>query len=177
VSLSGLVDAGEVRASGLCNDDAETLSRARTVAPVTTLQVPLSLSRRECDGGLSGAVQRPEGVPPGSVAALAQETRSRRLLTGRFHTLPRFPASDLRARDDRFRGARFRHACAVVYDPEKVVARVGVPLATLAVACALSGPDVPCAIVETARAAGIVGGRKLWWVVDRVGSLHGGCRG
>lgn len=185
-ALSGLVDAGKVRAIGLCNYDAETLSRARAVAPVTTLQTPLSLLRREFEGGLSGAVQRPEGVPPRPVAALAYETLCRGLLTGRFHTLPRFPDSDLRARDDRFRGARFRHACAMVDDLEKVAARVGVPLATLAVGWALSRPGVSCAIVgarrpeqivETARAARIVGRRKLWSVVDRVASLHGGWRG
>lgn len=185
-ALSRLVEAGKVRAIGLCNYDAETLARARTVAPVTTLQTPLSLLRREFEGPLSAEVQRPAGEPARPVATLAYETLCRGLLSGRFKALPRFPDSDLRARDDRFQGGRFQHARAMVDDLEKVAARVGVPMATLAVGWALSRPGVSCAIVgarrpeqivQTAAAARLLGRRKLWAVVDKVASLHGGWRG
>lgn len=185
-ALAGLVAAGKVRAIGLCNHDAPTLARARAVAPVATLQTPLSLLRREYEGELAGAVQRPEGVPPQPVATLAYETLCRGLLTGRFRALPRFPDSDLRARDDRFQGGRFQHARALVEDLERVAAKVRVSMPALAVGWALSRPGVSCAIVgarrpeqivETAAAARLAGRAALWSVVDRVASLHGGWRG
>ncbi|MEC8423087.1 MAG: aldo/keto reductase [Myxococcota bacterium] len=163
-ALTRLVEAGKVGAIGLCNFDAAALAQARAVAPVTTLQTPLSLLRREYESRLAAEVQRPVGEPPLPVACLAYETLCRGLLAGRFTARPRFPDTDLRSRDDRFRGHRFDHARALVGDLERAARRVGLPVATLAVGWVLSRPGVACAvvgarrpeqIVETAAAAGL----------------------
>lgn len=185
-ALTGLVETGKVRAIGLCNFDASTLAQARAVASVTTLQTPLSLLRREYESGLAAEVQRPVGEPPLPVACLAYETLCRGLLTGRFTARPRFPDTDLRSRDDRFRGPRFDHARALVGDLERASRRAGLPVATLAVGWALSRPGVACAVVgarrpeqimQTAAAARLGRRRTLWSVVDRIASAHGGWPG
>ena len=182
-ALSRLIEAGKVRAIGLCNHDAATLSRARRVAPIATLQTPLSLLRREYESELAHAVQLREGSPARPVAALAYETLCRGLLTGRFRAVPTFPDSDLRSRDARFRGPRFHHARALVGDLEKVAARVGVSLPALAAGWTLSRPGIACAIVgarrpgqitEAATGARLRDRPRLWSIVDRVAAMHGG---
>jgi len=185
-ALSRLVEAGKVRAIGLCNHDAATLARARRVAPIATLQTPLSLLRREYESELAPAVQLREGDPARPVAGLAYETLCRGLLTGRFRAVPTFPDSDLRSRDARFRGPRFHHARALVGDLERVAARVGITAAALAVGWTLSRPGIACSIVGARRPEQIteaaVGARirerpRLWSVVDRVAAIHGGWPG
>jgi aryl-alcohol dehydrogenase-like predicted oxidoreductase len=180
-ALVRLVEEGKVRAIGLCNYDAPALAEARRHAPIATLQTPLSLLRREYESALSDevAVER-SGRTCG---VLAYETLCRGLLTGRFGAPPQFPESDLRSRDDRFRGARFAHARALVGDLEQVAHRVGVSMPALAVGWALSRPGVTAAIVgarrpeqiaATAAAADLARKTKLWAVVDKLAALHGG---
>ena len=182
-ALVRLREAGKIRAIGLCNHDAAMLARARRVGPVASLQTPLSLLRREFEGALADAVMHPEGEPPRPVAALVYETLCRGLLTGRFGAVPTFPDSDLRSRDPRFRGARFRHARGLVGDLEQVSERVGQPMSRLALGWALSRPGVSCAVVgarrpehvvEAAGAVELLARRRLWAVVDRIATMHGG---
>jgi methylglyoxal reductase len=192
-ALVGLIERGKVRAIGLCNYPAPALAMARELAPIACLQTPLSLLRREYEGALAAEVSIPRGPAPGGPAqggpapqacgVLAYETLCRGLLSGRFRRRPRFAESDLRSRDDRFHGARFEHARTLVADLSRVADKVGVPVSTLAVGWALSRPGITAAIVgartpeqivETAAADGLVDRTKLWSVVDRVASLHGG---
>lgn len=182
-ALSRLVEQGKVRAIGLCNYPADTLAEAREIAPIASLQTPLSLLRREYEGALATEVSERRGAPPQPCGVLAYETLCRGLLTGRFRRRPRFEESDLRSRDDRFQGARFEHARALVVDLSRIAEKVNVSVSMLAVGWALSrtgvtaaivGARTPQQIVETAAAAALADRPKLWSVVDRVASLHGG---
>jgi aryl-alcohol dehydrogenase-like predicted oxidoreductase len=146
-ALSALQAAGTIGAWGLCNETPEGLRRAVAAGSPATLQTPLSLLRREYEGGLH-AVCVDHGL-----GVLAYEPLCRGLLTGKFHARSRFPDSDLRARDDRFRGDRFLKGLAVVERLRRVATRLCVAPATLAVAWVLRRPGVTAAIVGCKRPA------------------------
>ena len=181
-ALEGLKAAGHIRAWGLCNYDATGLAQARALGRVSSLQTPYSLLRRELEGALGTEAQRVDASGT-QVPVLAYETLVRGLLSGRFRTLPRFPDTDQRSWDERFAGRRFAHARALVTDLERVADKVGVTTAALAVGWVLSRPQVggvivgarrPEQIEQTVAAAALAPRRRLWSVVDRVASVHGG---
>ena len=83
--------------------------------------------RREPESGLLQTCAAP-GAHPGHEAelgVLAYETLCRGLLSGRFRSIPTFPKSDLRARDDRFKGGICLRILALVRKLEKVAERGG----------------------------------------------------
>jgi len=181
-TLEDLKSEGKLRAWGLCNYNASALGTARSLGRLSTLQTPISLLRREFEGDLRTQAGRIDENGH-AVTVLAYETLVRGLLTGRFRSLPRFPDTDQRARDDRFAGRRFAHARAFIDDLARIAGKVKVPLPTLAVGWVLSRQGVGAAIVgarkpeqiqQTARAADLAARRRLWKVVDKVAALHGG---
>lgn len=182
-ALTRLQERGLVRAIGLCNYDAASLDAARALAPVVSLQTPLSLLRREFEGPLQAACRRAAGATQAPVGVLAYEALCRGLLTGKYRQQPTFASDDQRSWDERFVGHRFAHARALVDDLRQVAARVGCTVPALALGWALSRPGVsavlagirtPAQATDNATAASLLGRRKLWSVVDRVAALHGG---
>ncbi|GMV43911.1 MAG: hypothetical protein AMXMBFR64_56270 [Myxococcales bacterium] len=172
--LVRLRDEGKIRHIGLCNYGAAELRRALDLAPIATLQTAYSLLRREIEGDVL-PVARGEGSPR-PIGVLAYEPLARGLLTGKFRAIPRFPKSDLRARDERFRGARFLRALDLVMRLDPVAKRLDVPLSALAVAWVCRQPGVTAAIVgakrasqirESAAAAALLDHPTLWPVVDK----------
>jgi len=177
-ALVQLQEAGKIKHFGLCNYAPEALRRARELSPMVSLQTPYSLLRREFEQGLRQVVG---GEPP--LGVLAYEPLCRGLLTGKFKAPPSFPETDLRARDERFQGARFRHARALVDDLERVAAKVGVTPAALAIGWVASRPGVTAAIAgarspeqvrQNVRAAALMGRPQIWRVVSGVAAIHGG---
>lgn len=173
-TLTALQTEGKIRHFGLCNYDGSTLSRAVHDSPVVSLQTPYSMLRREFEHGLSevclGSAGRPLGV-------LAYEPLARGLLSGKFQTTPSFPDTDLRARDDRFKGSMFLKNRTFVAGLEQGAKKVGVPTAALAIGWVCSRPGVTAAIagakrpeqvVENARASAMVGNAKFWEAIDKV---------
>jgi aryl-alcohol dehydrogenase-like predicted oxidoreductase len=179
-ALEALRIEGKIRHYGLCNYDAATLARALTLGPVSTLQTPYSLLRREFEHGLQEVCVA--GSAP-RLAVLAYEPLGRGLLTGKFTSTPSFPESDMRARDDRFKGARFLRAAAFVKTLETAAQKVGVPVAALAIGwvcarrgitAAIAGAKTPAQVTQNARAAAMVDNAKFWSVIDTiVGGYHG----
>ncbi|HCH65828.1 MAG: general stress protein [Deltaproteobacteria bacterium] len=180
--LQALKDQGLIRAWGLCNYTSDAVQRARAVGLLSTLQTPYSLLRREFESALAGEVERPDAQGE-TVSVLAYETLVRGLLTGRYQSMPRFPTSDQRARDERFQGRRFVHARRLVWDLERVAQKVRVSVPALAVGWVLSRSGVAAAVVgartpqqieQTAGAARLAGRAKIWAVVSRLAAIHGG---
>ena len=180
-ALEGLRDAGKIRWYGLCNYGAEDVLEARERPGMVVLQTPYSLLRRELEGDLMRSCTEGDGP----VGILAYEPLCRGLLTGKFKSMPTFPDSDLRAWDDRFKGARFAHARGLIDDLERVAERVQVPVGAVAIGWVLSQPGITSAIVgakrpdqveQNALAASILGRPRLWSVVDRISAMHGGWR-
>lgn len=181
-ALEALRREGKVRHYGLCNYGAPELEQALAVAPegggIRSLQTAYSMLRREFEGPLR-TVCAPDPASP-RLGVLAYEPLCRGLLTGKFQTTPRFPDTDLRARDDRFSGVRFGRAVAFVNVLAQVADKVGVPTAALAIGWVASRPGVTAVIAgaktpeqvrENVRAAELVDRRVLWEklqpIVDR----------
>lgn len=177
-TLVALQDAGKIRHFGLCNYDAATLRQARKLAPLSTLQTPMSLLRREFEGDL-GQASRGLGV-------LAYEPLCRGLLSGRFDDFPDFDEHDLRSRDPRFTGSRFVHARGLVRDLARAAQRLRVPTAALAVGWVASRPGVssalvgcrtPAQVAQNTQTVKLLDKPAVWSVVDRIAAVHGGWTG
>jgi aryl-alcohol dehydrogenase-like predicted oxidoreductase len=175
--LDRLRTQGKFRYLGVCNYNASTLKQIAQITPIVSLQTGYSLLRREYEHQLQAAV----GTL--GIGALAYEPLARGLLSGRFMFPPTFPETDMRSRDDRFKGGRFFHAQRLVQDLSKVAARVGVPMPALAIGWVASRPGV-CSVIagakgpeqveQNVRAAELLGREKLWHVVDQIAGAHGG---
>ena len=173
-ALMGLREIGKIRYFGLCNYAARGLDQALDYVPegLVSLQTPYSMLRREFELRLR------ESVAPGGeqrVGMLAYETLCRGLLTGKFASLPRFPETDLRHRDDRFREPLWSRSQSLVAALRVVGSKLNVPPAALAVAWVLRQPGVSVAIVgakrpeqisQSARALELLGREKVWRALD-----------
>lgn len=171
-ALVKLQKAGKIRAFGLCNYDAPSLASAVAHAPVATLQTPYSMIRREFEHGLRQVVEKTPGL-----AVLAYEPLARGLLTGKFRTPPTFPDSDLRARDDRFKGRSFLQLGAFAQTIATAAKKVNLPASALAAGWVLSRPGVTAAIVgaktreqveQNVKAALVADRADFWRVMDPV---------
>jgi aryl-alcohol dehydrogenase-like predicted oxidoreductase len=180
-ALEDLRREGKVRFYGLCNYDAPSLRHALEIAPVASLQTPYSIVRREFEQGLRDACLGADGAP--RIGVLAYEPLCRGLLTGKFRSPPLFPESDLRSRDDRFRGSRFARALTFVGLLAEAAARLRVPTAALAIAWVCTRPAVTAAIagakrreqvIENAAAADLVDHTRLWAEMAKVVAVYRG---
>jgi aryl-alcohol dehydrogenase-like predicted oxidoreductase len=169
-ALQQLKDQGKVQNVGLCNYNVEGLDTARRFGAVASLQTPYSMVRREFERGLAQCCEDQVGV-------VVYEVLCRGLLTGKFQTEPSFPDSDLRARDDRFKGGRFLRANVLVRRLEKIAGKLRVPTSALAIAWTLKQAAVTSAIVgckrpeqirENVRAIELLDHPKLWPLLDQV---------
>ncbi len=176
-ALDRLRREGKFRYLGVCNYDAATIERIVALTPIVSLQTGYSLVRRELERG-----ERPTCETLG-IGMLAYEPLCRGLLTGKYTHAPVFPETDLRARDDRFQGHRFLHGQRLAADLSRIAAKVGVPTSAVAIGWVASRPGVTAVIAgakrpeqveQNVRAAEIVDRAKVWDVVDRIASRHGG---
>ena len=139
-TLRDLQIAGKIRHIGVCNYGPEALGELTRYADVISLQTPYSLLRRELEGPLLTTCQEL------NLGVLAYEPLCRGLLSGKYDQEPTFPDTDLRARDDRFRGDAFVHGQRVARDLARLGARLEVPTAAVAIGWACAQPGITAAI-------------------------------
>jgi aryl-alcohol dehydrogenase-like predicted oxidoreductase len=172
-TLMALREGGKIRYFGLCNYGSGLVTDALAYAPeLATLQTPYSMLRREFEYALRDVVAPVEGDERQQrLGVLAYETLCRGLLTGKFDSMPRFPESDLRHNDERFREPAWSRIQPLVKALRVVGAKLDVPPAALAVAWVLRQPGVSVAIVgakrpeqiaEHVRALELLGREKVW---------------
>ncbi len=178
-TLEDLRTQGKIRWYGLCNYETADVELAAQQPSMVSLQTPYSLLRREYEMGLQAVCTNPSRP----LGMLAYEPLCRGLLTGKFTTMPTFPDTDLRARDERFSGDRFHHARRLVSDLSRAAERLNVPVAALAVGwvcaqagvtSAIVGAKRPDQVADNVRAVELVDRMKIWNVVDRICAIHGG---
>lgn len=176
-ALERLREAGKFRYLGVCNYPAADLARIHAISPLVSLQAGYSLLRREIEDAHIDAV-RALGL-----GLLAYEPLCRGLLTGKYRHPPSFPDSDMRKRDDRFKGSRFTHAQSLAIDLGKVARKLGVPTAAVAigwvgaqpgVTSVIAGAKGPEQVEQNVQAAALLDKQKLWDVVGRIAAAHGG---
>jgi aryl-alcohol dehydrogenase-like predicted oxidoreductase len=155
-TLAKLKEEGKVRWVGVSNFNLDQLKRARAIAPITSLQPPYSLIRREVeDGVLPYCAEHNIGViaysPMGSGMLTGTMTRER---------VENLPADDWRRRGPQFQEPLLTRNLKLVEELKEIGARHDRSAGEVAIAWALRNPVVTGAIVgvrSPAQVKGIIG--------------------
>jgi aryl-alcohol dehydrogenase-like predicted oxidoreductase len=159
-AMAQLQKEGKVRWIGVSNFDIDELGRAQAIAPITSLQPPYSLVRREVE----------EEVLPycrgNDIGVIVYSPMASGLLTGAMtrQRAASLPDSDWRSRDLEFKDPRLSRNLALVERLRTVGERYGRPPGQVAIAWTLRNRAVTGAIVGARNAKqveGIVGAANL----------------
>jgi aryl-alcohol dehydrogenase-like predicted oxidoreductase len=152
-AITRLQKEGKVRWIGVSNFNVDEMRRARAVAPITSLQPPYSLVRREVE---------PEILPfcrSNGFGVIVYSPMASGLLSGAMtrERAASLPASDWRSRDVEFYEPRLSKNLALVERLREVGERVQRPPGQVAIAWALRNPAVTGAIVGARNAKQVEG--------------------
>jgi aryl-alcohol dehydrogenase-like predicted oxidoreductase len=152
-AITRLQKEGKVRWIGVSNFNVDEMRRARAVAPITSLQPPYSLVRREVE---------PEILPycrSNGLGVIVYSPMASGLLTGAMtrERAASLPASDWRSRDVEFYEPRLSKNLALVERLREVGERVQRPPGQVAIAWVLRNPAVTGAIVGARNAKQVEG--------------------
>jgi len=170
-AMADLQRAGKVRYIGVSNFTVDDLRRAQAVAPVTSVQPPYSLLRRDIeDDVLPWCLEHGTGV-------IVYSPMQSGLLTGSMtrERLAALPESDWRRRGKFFQEPHLATALELVERLKVVAARHGRTPGEVAIAWVLRHPAVTGAIVGARRPDqldGIVGAADLDLTDEDVRQLH-----
>lgn len=160
MELARLKEQGKVRWIGVSNFDAEQMKRAAAIAPITSLQPPYSLIRRDIENSILPYALR-QGI-----GVLVYSPMAAGLLSGAMtrERIAAMPADDWRSRHANFRepllSRNLRIACLL----REIGGRHGRSAGEVAIAWTLRNPAVTAAIVGVRTAqqlTGIVGAADL----------------
>jgi len=156
MELARLKEQGKVRWIGVSNFDVEQMKRAAAIAPITSLQPPYSLLRRDIESSILPYALR-QGV-----GVIVYSPMAAGLLSGAMtrERIAAMPADDWRSRHPNFRepllSRNLRIACLL----REIGGRHGRSAGEVAIAWTLKNPAVTAAIVgvrTSQQVAGIVG--------------------
>jgi aryl-alcohol dehydrogenase-like predicted oxidoreductase len=147
-TLAALKAEGKVRWIGVSNFNTAQIKRAETIAPVTSLQPPYSIIRRQIEAEILPYCEK-QGIGVISYAPMASG-----LLTGAMtrERAAALPADDFRNRNPEFREPRLSKNLALVERLRQVGARHGRTPGEVAIAWTLRHPAVTAAIVGARNA-------------------------
>jgi len=152
-TIAQLQEEGKVRWIGVSNFSVEELRRAQKIAPVTSLQPPYSLVRREVE----------EEILPycrsNGIGVIVYSPMASGLLTGAMtrERAGNLPVSDWRSRDVEFKEPRLSRNLALVERLREVGGHVQRPPGQVAIAWTLRNPVVTGAIVGARNAKQVEG--------------------
>jgi aryl-alcohol dehydrogenase-like predicted oxidoreductase len=171
-AMAELQKEGKVRWIGVSNFNVEEMRRAQAIAPITSLQPPYSLVRREVEQDiLPYCRSNGRGV-------IVYSPMASGLLTGAMtrERAARLPNSDWRSRDLEFREPKLSANLALVERLREVGERHGRPPGQVAIAWALRNPAVTGAIVGARNAKqveGNVGAADLSLTDEEIAEIEG----
>jgi aryl-alcohol dehydrogenase-like predicted oxidoreductase len=171
-TMARLQKEGKVRWIGVSNFDVDEMRRAQMIAPITSLQPPYSLVRREVEREILPYC-RSNGL-----GAIVYSPMASGLLTGAMtrQRAATLPASDWRSRDVEFKEPALSKNLALVERLREVGERYGRPPGQVAIAWALQNPAVTGAIVGARSAKqveGTVGAADLRLTDEDVAEIEG----
>lgn len=146
-AIADLIRIGKVRFGGVCNFSVAQLDRAQAIHPVTSLQPPYSMLKRDIEAELLPWCQAH------NTGILAYSPMQAGLLTGAF-TRERVAAlgdNDWRSRNPFFQEPQLSANLRVVDGLRPIAARLGISVAQLALAWVLRLPVVTSAIAGARR--------------------------
>jgi len=170
--MARLQEEGKVRWIGVSNFDADQLRRAENIAPVTSLQPPYSLIRREIESEIL-----PYCYSKG-VGVIVYSPMASGLLTGAMTPAraTKLPGSDWRSRDPEFREPKLSENLALVERLREVGEKYRRPPGQVAVAWTLRNPAVTAAIVGARNAVQVeknIGAADLQLTDEDVAEIEG----
>ena len=152
-TMAQLQKEGKVRWIGVSNFNVEEMRRAQKIAPITSLQPPYSLVRREVEQEILPYC-RSNGL-----GVIVYSPMASGLLTGAMtrERVANLPDSDWRSRDVEFKEPRLSRNLALVERLREVGERVQRPPGQVAIAWVLRNPAVTGAIVGARNAKQVEG--------------------
>jgi aryl-alcohol dehydrogenase-like predicted oxidoreductase len=159
-TLASLQKAGKVRWIGVSNFSVRELQKAKSIAPVTSLQPPYSLVRRDAEQDLLPFCQRE------NIGVIVYSPMASGLLTGAMthERVGNLPADDWRRGNAEFQEPKLSQNLALVERLRSIGARHGKSPGELAIAWTLRNSVVTGAIVGARNAKqvdGIIGGASF----------------
>jgi aryl-alcohol dehydrogenase-like predicted oxidoreductase len=170
-TLAALRREGKVRWIGVSNFSAEELAKAQSIAPITSLQPPYSLIKRDVEEGQLPWCER-EGV-----GVIVYSPMASGLLTGAM-TRERaacFPQGDWRRKNPEFQEPKLSGNLALVERLRSVGARHGKSPGETAIAWTLRNPAVTGAIVggrNAKQVSGIIGAADFRLTPEEVAEIE-----
>lgn len=156
-AMAGLVKAGKVRALGLSEVSAATLTRANEIHPIAALQSEYSIVTREMEAEMIPLCRRL------GVTFVAYSPLGRGILTGAYRTEKDFGKNDYRmAGNPRFTGGALEKNLRLVDQLERIAREKRASLAQIALAFVLAKGD---------HMAPIPGTKKFARLEENVGAL------
>ena len=170
-TMAELQREGKVRWIGVSNFDVGQMRRAQSIAPITSLQPPYSLVRREIETEILLFCRR-EGL-----GVIVYSPMASGLLTGSMtrERAAKLPADDWRNRDPEFHEPRLSDNLAIVDRLRAVGARHGRKVGEVAIAWVLRHPAVTGAIAGARTAEqveGVMRAADLRLSDDEVGEIE-----
>jgi aryl-alcohol dehydrogenase-like predicted oxidoreductase len=171
-AMAQLQKEGKVRWIGVSNFDVDELRRAQVIAPITSLQPPYSLVRREAEQEILPYC-RSTGLGVIVYSPMASGLLTGAMTRERTATLPN---SDWRSRDVEFKEPALSKNLALVERLREVGERYGRPPGQVAIAWVLQNPAVTGAIVGARSAKqveGTVGAADLRLTDEEIAEIEG----
>jgi aryl-alcohol dehydrogenase-like predicted oxidoreductase len=170
--MAQLQKEGKVRWIGVSNFTVDEMRRAQAIAPITSLQPPYSLVRREVEQEILPYC-RSNGL-----GVIVYSPMASGLLTGAMtrERAANLPDSDWRSRDVEFKEPRLSNNLALVERLREVGKRQGRPPGQVAIAWVLRNPAVTGAIVGARNAKqveGNVGAAELYLTDEEIAEIEG----
>jgi aryl-alcohol dehydrogenase-like predicted oxidoreductase len=171
-TMAALQKEGKVRCIGVSNFDVQQLQRAEKIAPVTSLQPPYSLIRRQIQAEILPYCLK-QGIGVISYAPMASG-----LLTGAMtpERAAALPPDDFRSRNPEFREPRLSKNLELVERLRQAGVRHGRSPAEVAIAWTLHHPAITGAIVGARNAKqveGVVRAADLKLSVQEMAEIEG----
>lgn len=172
ITMAQLQKEGKVRWIGLSNFSVEEIRRAQAIAPITSLQPPYSLARREVEQEILPYCQS------AGLGVIVYSPMASGLLTGAMtrERAASLPSSDWRSRDVEFEEPQLSKNLALVERLREVGERRGHPPGHVAIAWALRNPAVTGAIVgarDAEQVEGNVGAAELHLTEEEIAEIEG----
>ena len=171
-TLAALKAEGKVRWIGVSNFSAAQIQRAEKIAPVTSLQPPYSIIRRQIEAETLPYCEK-QGIGVISYAPMASG-----LLTGAMtrERAAALPPDDFRSRNPEFRDPRLSKNLELVERLRQVGARHGRTPGEVAIAWTLRHPAITAAIVGARNARqseGVMRAGELKLTRDEISEIEG----
>jgi aryl-alcohol dehydrogenase-like predicted oxidoreductase len=170
-TMAELQKEGKVRWIGVCNFTVQELQKAREIAPVTSLQPPYSLIRRDIEKDLLPFCERE------NIGVIVYSPMASGLLTGAMtrERIANFASDDWRRQNPEFQEPKLSKNIALVERLRAIGARHCKSPGEVAIAWTLRNPAVTGAIVGARNAKqvdGIVGAATFRLTADEIKEIE-----